>query len=101
MFRAYTKRGCQFECRLRDAAAHAKCIPWDYPMPKDLEGIEICLTMFNATTNPLKKFHARMDDPQSLQNCACSADCEEVTYETQERTSFASTYMSSQSYYRF
>ena len=98
MFRAYTKRGCQFECRLRDAAAHAKCIPWDYPMPKDLEGIEICLTMLNATTNPLGKFHARMDDPQPLQNCDCLPDCEEITYETQEKCHHNLTKMSSQSY---
>ena len=86
MFRAYTKRGCQFECRLRSAAAYANCIPWDYPVPKDLEGMDICLTMLNATTNnPLGQFHAKMDDPKSLHKCACLPDCEEITYETQVR----------------
>ena len=91
MFKQYTKRGCQFECRLRDAAAYASCIPWDYPVPKDLEGIEICLTMLNSvdhvngTTSPMGKFHSRIDDPRSLQNCTCLPDCEEITYKTQER----------------
>ena len=84
MFKVYTKRGCQFECRLRVAAANASCIPWDYPVPKDLEGIEICLTFLNGN-NPFEQFHARMDDPQSLQNCTCLPDCEEITYKTQEK----------------
>ena len=53
-------------------------------MPKDLEGIEICLTMLNGTTNPLGKFHERMDDPQLLHKCPCLPDCEEIVYETQE-----------------
>ena len=84
MFKAYTKKGCLFECRLRDAAAYANCIPWDYPVPKDLEGIEICLSMKNrANDSPLKKFHTRMDDPLSLQKCVCLPNCEEITYETQ------------------
>ena len=85
MFKAYTKRGCQFECRLRDAAAFANCIPWDYPVPKDLEEFEICLTLLNGTTNALGKFHARMNDPQSLHKCSCLPDCEEITYKTQEK----------------
>ena len=84
MFKIYTKRGCQFECRLRDAAAYAKCIPWDYPVPKDLEGTEICLT--KGSTNSLERFHTRMDDPRSLHNCTCLPDCKEITYETQEST---------------
>ena len=88
MFKTYTKRGCQFECRLRDAAAHANCVPWNYPLPKDLEGIQICLTWLNETTNPLKKFHARMDDPKSLHKCDCLPDCEEITYKTQERYTY-------------
>ena len=53
-------------------------------MPKDLEGIEICLTMLNGTTNPLGKFRERMDDPLSLHQCPCLPDCEEIVYETQE-----------------
>ena len=85
MFVEYSKRGCQFECRLRDAAAYANCIPWDYPVPVGLEGHEICLaaTLMN-NSNALKIFQARMDDPASLDICDCLPDCEETIYKTQE-----------------
>ena len=84
MFKTYRQKGCHFECRLRYAAHHANCIPWDYPIPKGFEGIAICLSQLNGT-NLLREFHDGMDDPNSLKNCSydCLPDCEEVKYDTQ------------------
>ena len=85
MFKEYSRRGCQFECRLRDAAAHANCIPWDYPVPIGLEGYEICLSSPRINnSNALKIFQDRMDDPHSLKHCKCLPDCKEIIYKTQE-----------------
>ena len=85
MFQQYKEEGCLFECRLRNASSNTNCIPWDYPVPKDLDGIDICLAWQNGT-DKLRKFNAIMDDPEVINSCKCLPDCEEVTYETQVGT---------------
>ena len=82
IFTSYWNKGCQFECRLRFSTLSAGCIPWDYPVPRDLEGIHICLSKRNGT-NQLREFNMKMEDPGSLKGCKCLPDCEEITYETQ------------------
>ena len=42
MFRSYRQQGCQFECRLRNSAKRAGCVPWDYPLPPGGVSEEIC-----------------------------------------------------------
>ena len=85
LFRIYSEEGCLFECRLRNASSHTNCIPWDYPVPQDLDGIDICLGWQNGTNN-MKKFNAIMDDPEVINTCNCLPDCEHITYETQVGT---------------
>ena len=85
VFRKYSNEGCLFECRLRNAPSHTGCIPWDYPVPQDMEGIdgmEICLAWENGR-DKLKEFNSIMDDPRVIDSCDCLPDCEEVNYETQ------------------
>ena len=87
MFKFYRQKGCQFECRLRYAAALAGCIPWDYPIPKGLEGIAMCISSSGQDgNNTLRHFLMMMDDPNSLNNCDfdCLPDCDEVKYEIQD-----------------
>ena len=83
LFKFYRQKGCQFECRLRYAANFTNCIPWDYPVPEDLDGIDICLSEREGK-NMLKEFGGKMDDPVALEKCDCLPDCEEIKYETQE-----------------
>ena len=83
LFKIYRQKGCQFECRLRYAANFTNCIPWDYPVPEDLDGIDICLSERDGR-NMLKEFGLKMDDPKALESCDCLPDCEEIKYETQE-----------------
>ena len=83
LFKIYRQKGCQFECRLRYAANFTNCIPWDYPVPDDLDGIDICLSERDGR-NMLKEFGLKMDDPDALESCDCLPDCEEIKYDTQE-----------------
>lgn len=89
IFKSYTMRGCQFECRMRHAIKKSNCIPWDYPVPQDVErngGINLCVSYkdTNGTNwNPLQTFEMAMQSETSLINCTCLPDCEEVIFKTQ------------------
>ena len=84
MFNAYSHKGCQFECRLNKAFQRVRCIPWDYPVPpavlkEQQEEVRIC------TAGPggnLSEFEAFMDSAESISDCKCEPDCDEVTFET-------------------
>ena len=84
MFKTYREEGCLFECRLRYAQNLTNCIPWDFPVPEDLDDVEICLTWHDGI-NKLKEFEAIMDDLDVRETCSssCLPDCEKITYETQ------------------
>ena len=85
MFKFYRQEGCQFECRLRNSAKVANCIPWDYPIPPGIYGIDICTDEnLGGPITSFKNFSRIMSDPEYLRNCSCLPNCEEVTYETQE-----------------
>lgn len=81
MLKHYRKEGCLFECRLRFAAKKAGCIPWDYPMPKNMSDVPLCKSSNQDKT--LEEFGIQMDSKASLSNCNCLSNCEEVEYETQ------------------
>ena len=76
-----------FECRLKNAISSANCVPWDYPIPPSMRGnYEFC----NSSTaqegqdeSTLSRFEAVMNSGDSITNCDCLADCEEVVYKTQ------------------
>ena len=87
MFKTYRQEGCLFECRLRYAQNITNCIPWDYPVPEDLDDVDICLTWHDGI-NKLKEFEDIMDDLEVIQSACqgCLPDCEKITYETQVGT---------------
>ena len=33
ILKAYTREGCRFECKLKQAREKCGCTPWDYPHP--------------------------------------------------------------------
>ena len=79
IFKYYREEGCLFECRLRFAAQEAGCIPWDYPLLKNMSELPLC------KSRTLEKFETSMDRNDSLTYCKCLPNCEEVEYETQVR----------------
>ena len=79
-----------FECRLRNAIDEVGCVPWDYPIPPTItmEGInQLCNSSFahdeTVENSTLSRFEAFMNSGESMTNCECLADCEEVVYEAQ------------------
>ena len=89
MLTLYREEGCLFECRLRFAAKNAGCIPWDYPMPRNLSDMPLCTSSSGnyysnlGISRTLEKFEQLMNSNRSLANCNCLTNCEEVEYETQ------------------
>ena len=84
MLRHYRQQGCQFECRLRNSAKKAGCVPWDYPLPTNISEI-ICRNSEGEDDKErsLEAFDAFMKSQESLRGCQCLPNCEEVAYETQ------------------
>ncbi len=81
MFHIYSQKSCQFECRLRYARDRVGCVPWDYPVPTDVEGgVPVCIK--NLDNNMVKEFSAAMDEAD-IEACDCLPDCEAVHYEVQ------------------
>ena len=79
-----------FECRLKSAIRGVGCVPWDYPMPPSMNfkgSEEFCNSRFDQNGSPdnstLSRFDAFMNSGESISNCECLSDCEEVVYETQ------------------
>ena len=93
MFNMYTKEGCLFECRLMNAFYYSGCIPWDYPIPPTLEGgsntTKICDSSIkeneSISESDLTKFYNYMSNEESIRNCNCKPNCQEVVFETQVR----------------
>ena len=92
MLNVYSKQGCLFECRLENAFELTGCIPWDYPIPPSLEKehnyqIKMCNSSKpedeNLAQSDLAKFDDYMSEEDSVRNCSCLPDCEEVVFETQ------------------
>ena len=91
MFKSYSLKGCQFECKLINSYQSVGCIPWDYPKPPSLgdEGsIPICNSKppqgGKIADSTLARFNDYMDSKESGDNCDCPADCyQEVRFETQ------------------
>ena len=89
MFKNYSLKGCQFECKLTNTFKSVGCIPWDYPIPPSLgdgESIPICnASVRQGDMSSLAEFNHYMDDAKSVENCGqCLPDCEQdVRFETQ------------------
>ena len=86
MLTRYSYKGCMFECRLANAIRAAGCVPWDYPIPPSMnfEGSqEFCNSRSSENGSTLLRFDAFMNSGESMSNCECAADCEEVVYKTQ------------------
>ena len=86
MFKQYKQLGCMFECRLNYAITSSGCIPWNYPVPGGLEesNFDICVAnSYGLNSSNLALFQQLMDSEESMANCECSPDCEQVTYEPQ------------------
>ena len=93
MFKAYNVKSCQFECRLKHAIRKAKCIPWDYPRPidkyEDFSRYEMCFGGENEQVggaSGLDEFDKVMNSNETLSECHCMPNCEQVTFETQVYT---------------
>ena len=56
MFHNYTYEGCIFECRLKKAFKAIGCLPWDYPIPPQLEEEE-ALSMTQVLTSNISIEH--------------------------------------------
>ena len=99
MFKTYSLKGCQFECKLTNTFKSVGCIPWDYPIPPSLghEGnIPICNSSVKQgepefiifqhpetssrspvpnpnfvppTPSSLARFNDYMDSKKSVENC--------------------------------
>ena len=87
MFKQYKQLGCMFECRLKYAIINSGCIPWNYPVPGGMNEAEfdVCVAHIqkeNDTSN-LALFHILMESEESMVNCNCIPDCEQVTFEPQ------------------
>ncbi len=89
-FLSYTEQGCKYECRLHHAAKKSGCVPWDYPVPKDLQHLPACLSVPSAaggSANPLRTFERAMSSNKSAVNCKhCLPNCEEMVFKQQVRT---------------
>ncbi len=90
MFKLYNEKSCRFECRLRYAANRSACIPWEYPVPKDMEMLPICTSSRNFTgsndnyhDNHLADFESHMNTVASQSVCHCPPNCEKIDYKTQ------------------
>ena len=81
MLKQYRKEGCLFECRVRFAATMAGCIPWDYPLPTNMTDLPLCKSSVDEQT--LEEFGRLMESQESLTNCNCLSNCQEVKFETQ------------------
>jgi hypothetical protein len=88
IFKFYKQKACEFECRLKYASQVAGCVPWDYPIVPSL-GDSISKTLCLAVhghQNTLRTFLSALEAEESLQQCQCMPDCEEVTLETEVDT---------------
>lgn len=85
MFKQYRHLGCMFECRLKLAIINSNCIPWDYPVPGGLNEtkFEVCVTKPGPGQGNLTLFNELMESDESMSNCHCQPDCEEIKYEPQ------------------
>ena len=93
MFQNYTYEGCIFECRLEKAFKAIGCLPWDYPIPPQLEEeeganqIRICNSSTeqkgSTSESDLAKFEDYMNSANSTSNCSCLSDCEEESFRIQ------------------
>ena len=88
MFRNYTQEGCIFECQLKNAFETIGCLPWDYPVPPQLEKqdtnhIRMCNSSSSTSESDLARFEDYMNSVNSTINCDCLSDCEEVSFEIQ------------------
>ena len=86
MITRYSYKGCIFECRLKNAIKAVGCVPWDYPIPPSMskEGNKkFCNSSPEKNGSTLLRFDAFMNSGESMSNCECMADCEEVVYKTQ------------------
>merc|ERR1712117_273470 len=95
MFNYYSEKACLFECRLKKAAKAAECIPWDYPVPQELEGVPkeledkikntLCYSMASENDS-LNKFNKEMNDVDATKGCNCKPDCHHHSYDFQINT---------------
>ncbi len=83
--RTYSEQACLYDCRLRYASAKAGCVPWDYPVPSDLQAVPFCLA--DTPDNQLRGFERAMSSNTSLEGCDCTPNCEEVVFKQQARAS--------------
>ena len=83
MFKAYSNKGCMFECKLENTYKSVGCIPWDYPIPPSLgkeEDIPMCTSTFSQTSanSSLARFNHFMNN-EAVKTCNCLPDCEQET----------------------
>ena len=91
MFKMYTKEGCLFECRLENAFNYSGCIPWDCPIPPLLQmghtRVKMCNSLVEQNVSiyesDLATFNDLMNHEESVTNCNCQPNCEEVVFESQ------------------
>ena len=88
----YSKQGCLFECRLKNVFKLTGCMPWDFPIPPSIEkehnnNVRMCNSSRqkneDLSQSDLAKFDDYMNHEESVKNCGCLPDCEEVVFETQ------------------
>ena len=91
MLSNYTYEGCIFECRLNNTYKAIRCMPWDYPIPPDIEEGGNEIRMCNSSSeqkdstseSDLAKFEDFMKSDKSTSNCDCLPECEEESFKTQ------------------
>ena len=89
MFQMYSQKSCIFECSLKFAIDSVGCLPWDFPIPTNMNGSEILvchssIEFRNAEDNKLIQFFEAMKNQTILRTCSCLPDCETTEYDTQE-----------------
>ena len=63
----YSRKGCEYDCRVRFASEGTGCAPWDYPLPEDLQNVPICQSKpTGSLANPLAAFDKAMRSNASL-----------------------------------
>ncbi len=90
MFKHYSEKGCQFECRLKYAIGVTNCLPWNYPQPMGLNRTQlpICTATWNGE-NFVRQFEDALGKIEALKSCNCLPDCQHISYKKKERLAYS------------
>ncbi len=75
IFSSYSRSGCLYECKLRQAYDRIGCVPWDYPQPNP-DNISHC----HDRGFYYSHFHKSYESASTV-DCDCPPDCNSIAYD--------------------